>query len=314
MSRVAVCSRSFSKHPVLRAELAAAFPGATFNDAGAALKEGALIEYLRGHEMAVVALEPITATVLDALPELRVISKFGVGYDGLDLEAMTRREVALGWRGGVNKRSVSELVVCFAIDLLRHVSLGDREIRAGDWRLRPGRQLSDRTVGIVGCGHVGKDLARLLRAFGCTVLAHDIGDFPEFYAAHNIEPCGLEDLLQRADIVSLHLPRDTTTENIMSAERLALMRADAILINAARGGLVDETALKDMLRGGRLAGAAFDVFGSEPPEDLELLNLPNFLATPHTGGSTDEGILAMGRAAIAGLSDHRVPEPGVHPL
>lgn len=314
MSRVAVCSRSFSKHPVLRAEIAAQYPDVTFNDAGIALKGDALIDYLRGHEMAVVALEPVTDEVLAAVPELRVIAKYGVGYDSLDLAAMQRHGVALGWQGGVNKRSVSELVICFAVDLLRHVSLGDREIRAGEWLLRPGRQLSDRTVGIVGCGHVGKDLAKLLRAFGCQVLAHDILDFQDFYEAHGIEACGLEDLLRRADIVTLHLPRDASTMNILSAERLGLMRPDSLLINAARGGLVDEAALKNMLRDGRIAGAAFDVFATEPPEDPELVNLPNFLATPHTGGSTDEGILAMGRAAIAGLSEHRVPEPGVHPL
>jgi phosphoglycerate dehydrogenase-like enzyme len=314
MSRVAVCSRSFSKHPVLRAEIAAQYPDVTFNDAGIALKGDALIDYLRGHEMAVVALEPVTDEVLAAVPELRVIAKYGVGYDSLDLAAMQRHGVALGWQGGVNKRSVSELVICFAVDLLRHVSLGDREIRAGEWLLRPGRQLSDRTVGIVGCGHVGKDLAKLLRAFGCQVLAHDILDFQDFYETHGIEACGLEDLLRRADIVTLHLPRDASTMNILSADRLGLMRPDSLLINAARGGLVDEAALKDMLRDGRIAGAAFDVFATEPPEDPDLVNLPNFLATPHTGGSTDEGILAMGHAAIAGLSEHRVPEPGVHPL
>jgi phosphoglycerate dehydrogenase-like enzyme len=314
MTRVAICSRSFSKHSVLRAELTAHYPNATFNDAGLALKDNSLVDYLRGHEKAVVALEPITDAVLAALPELKVISKFGVGYDKLDLSAMANRNIALGWSGGINKRSVSELTICFAINLLRHVSRSDREVRDGHWKLRPGQQLSDRTVGIIGCGHVGKDLAILLRAFGCRVLAHDILDFAEFYQAHGIEACGLETLLQIADIVTLHLPLDASTENFMSAERLAMMRPEALLINAARGGLVDESALKDMLRGDRLAGAAFDVFASEPPEDPELLNLPNFLAVPHIGGSTDEGILAMGRAAIAGLEDNRIPKSGVYPL
>ena len=313
MSRVAVCSRSFSRHPVLRAELAARYPDATFNDAGLSLNGDALIDYLRGHDKAVIALEPITDAVLAALPELKVISKFGVGYDKLDLEAMACRGIALGWQGGVNKRSVSELVICFAIDLLRHVSRTDRELRRGEWKLQPGRQLSDRTVGIIGCGHVGKDLAILLRAFGCRLLAHDVLDFAPFYQNHGIEACGLGELLQTADIVTLHLPLDASTENFMSAERLALMHPEALLINAARGGLVDEAALKDMLRDGKLAGAAFDVFAIEPPEDPELLALPNFLATPHAGGSTDEGILAMGRAAITGLDDNRLPESAVFP-
>ncbi len=313
MSRVAVCSRSFSKHPILRAELTARYPDAVFNDAGLSLKGDALIEYLQGHDKAVIALEPITDAVLAALPALKVISKFGVGYDKLDLDAMAQRGVALGWRGGVNKRSVSELTICFAIDLLRHVSRTDRALRDGEWKVKPGRQLSDRTVGIIGCGHVGKDLAILLRTFGCRVIAHDLLDFPDFYQAHGIEACGLKTLLQTADIVTLHLPLDASTENFMSAERLALMRPEALLINAARGGLIDEAALKEMLQTDRLAGAALDVFATEPPEDPALLALPNFLATPHTGGSTDEGILAMGRAAIAGLDDNRLPETGIFP-
>jgi D-3-phosphoglycerate dehydrogenase len=183
----------------------------------------------------------------------------------------------------------------------------------GVWRQHVGFQLSARTVGIVGCGHVGKDLGLLLRAFECRVLAHDILDFPDFYAESGIEPAGLEDLLQQSDVVTLHLPLDETTANILSAERLALMKPDAILINAARGGLVDEDALKGALKDGRLAGAAFDVFATEPPEDIELLNLPNFIVSPHIGGSAEEAILAMGRAAIDGLEKNQIPRRGVFP-
>ena len=118
------------------------------------------------------------------------------------------------------------------------------EVLGGTWRQHVGRQLSQCTVGIIGCGYVGKDLAVLLRAFGCRVLAHDILDFADFYAEHDIEPAALEDLLKNSDVVTLHLPIDDSTRNILSTERLACMRPDAILINAARGGLVDEDAPK----------------------------------------------------------------------
>lgn len=177
----------------------------------------------------------------------------------------------------------------------------------GTWRNRTGRQLSGRTVGLIGCGHIGKDLTPFLRAFGCPVLAHDILDFPEFYAAHQVEPVGLDELLRRADIVTLHVPLDDSTRGMLSAGRLALMRPGALLVNTARGGLVDEAALREMLQDGRLGAAAFDVFATEPPEDAALLALPNFLATPHIGGSSEEAILAMGRAAIAGLDNNRLP-------
>lgn len=299
--KVAVASRSFSRHPVLRAELSARYPNVTFNDAGRSLVGAELVAFLRGHDRAITGLEKLDDTLFRAVPELRVIGKYGVGFDMIDLAAMARHGVKLGWTGGVNRRSVAELVIAFAITMLRQLPQVNAGVKTGVWQQRTGRQLSQRTVGIVGCGHVGKDLGVLLRAFGCRVLAHDIRDFPEFYARHGIEPVGLEALLKTADVISLHLPLDDTTCGILSAERLGLFGEDAILINTARGNLVDEAALKAMLKDGRLAAAAFDVFAVEPPDDAELLNLPNFFATPHIGAAADEAILAMGRAAIAGL-------------
>lgn len=308
MSRVAVTSRSFSRHPALRAELRRRYADVTFNDAGINLSGERLIAFLKGHDKAITALETLDEAVFSALPELTVISKYGVGLNTLDLPAMARRGIRLGWTGGVNKRSVSELTIAFALALLRNIPLLSNEVVGGTWRQLTGRQLSNRTVGIIGCGHIGKDLARLLRAFGCRVLAHDLLDFAEFYAEHEIEALPLEELLMTADVVTLHLPLDDSTENILNAKRLSMLRPEAILINTARGGLVDEATLKTMLKEGRLAGAAFDVFAAEPPEDSELLALPNFLATPHIGGSSEEAILSMGRAAINGLDDNSVPD------
>jgi D-3-phosphoglycerate dehydrogenase len=313
MTRVAVTSRSFSHHPVLRDELLERFPGATFNDDGVKLAGGDLIAFLNGHDKAITALETLDADLFAALPEIKVFSKYGVGFDTIDLDAMTRAGVRLGWTGGTNKRSVSELVISFAVQLLRHTPRAGNEVLGGTWRQHIGRQLSQCTVGIIGCGFVGKDLAVLLRAFGCRVLAHDILDFAEFYAEHGVEPMGLDDILKASDVVTLHLPIDDATRNILSAERLALMKPDAILINAARGGLIDEDALKAALMEDRLGGAALDVFAIEPPRDQELLELPNFIVTPHIGGSAEEAILAMGRAAIRGLDENRLPEKGVFP-
>lgn len=314
MSRVVVASRSFSRHPVLRAELLARYPDATFNDKGLSLAGDALIDFLRSHDKAVIALEKIDGAVLDALPDLRVIAKYGVGFDKIDLHALIERGISLGWTGGVNRRSVAELVIAFAISLLRLIPQANAEVRGGTWRQLIGRQLSDCTVGIIGCGHVGKELARMLRAgFGCTVLANDITDFSDFYAEHGVQPVNLEALLARSDVVSLHLPFDPSTKNILNAERLASMKPGAVLINTARGGLVDEVILKTQLEERALGGAAFDVFAVEPPEDTAILQLSNFLVTPHIGGSAEEAIVAMGRAAIEGLDNSTIPVPGVFP-
>lgn len=314
MTRVAVASRSFSRHPILREELKAHYPNVTFNDAGLSLNGEALIDFLQGHEKAVIALEKIGDNVLKAIPELKVIAKYGVGFDKIDLDALIARNVHLGWTGGVNRRSVAELVIGFAISLLRSIPQAHNHVKAGIWRQITGRQLSDCTVGIVGCGHVGKELAQMLRyGFGCKVLANDIRAFDNFYTEHGIVSCDLDSLLAEADVVSLHLPLDPTTKNILNAQRIKTMKPDAVLINTARGGLVDENALRKQLEQGHLCGVGFDVFNVEPPEDMSLLELPNFLVTPHIGGSSAEAILNMGRAAIKALDNHRLPERGVFP-
>lgn len=309
---IAVTSRSFSKHPILREELIRRYPNVRFNDDGRSLSGDDLIAFCKGCEKAITALEKIDGHFLSALPEIQVISKYGVGTDMLDLDEMIRHGVRLGWTGGVNRRSVSELVVAFSISLLRHIWPSRLEISQGVWRNRIGGCITGRTFGIIGCGHIGKDLVRILRGFDCNILANDILDFPEFYSDYQVRPVGLEELLQTADIVTLHVPLDESTTNLLNRERLALMNQESYLINAARGGIVDEQALKEMLQSGQLAGAAFDVFAMEPPNDLELLSLPNFLATPHIGGSSEEAVLAMGRAAIHGLDANEVPS-ATHP-
>ena len=226
----------------------------------------------------------------------------------IDFAAMRKYQKRLGWTGGVNRRSVSEMVISFAIAMLRHIPAAQREVLSGTWRQHVGGLLSGRTVGILGCGFIGKDLVELLQPWNCTILANDILDFPDFYERYKVTPVGLEELLQRSDVVTLHVPLDKSTRNMISATRLALMKPSAILINAARGGLVDEAALKEMLVTKRLAAAAFDVFAVEPPQDQELLALPNFLVSPHIGGSAEEATLAMGRAAISGLNENAIPD------
>jgi D-3-phosphoglycerate dehydrogenase len=187
--------------------------------------------------------------------------------------------------------------------MLRHVPEASREVVAGGWRQHIGGQLSGRVVGIIGCGNIGQEVVRLLQPFGCTILANDIRDYPDFFREYAIDRVHLEQLLADADVVTLHVPLDETTRGLLHADRLSLMKPTAILINTARGTIVDEAALKRALQQRRIAAAAFDVFAAEPPQDSELLSLPNFLATPHIGGSAEEAILAMGRAAIDQLDE-----------
>ena len=241
--------------------------------------------------------------MFNAVPELRVIGKYGVGLDMIDLFAMQTHGVKLGWTAGVNRRAVAELALGFALSLIRRVPESLALVTGGEWRQVSGRQLSGRTVGIIGLGNVGKDLTGLLRAFDCRILAHDIHIDEDFCARMAVEMTDLDRLLSESEVISIHLPLDDTTRGIIGSGELARMRDGSILINTARGSLVDETALAAELRSGRLGAGAFDVFTTEPPEGNPLIGLNNFLATPHIGGSTEEAILAMGMAAIDGLDN-----------
>ena len=307
MASVVVASRSFSMHPILREEVLNRYPDAKFNDDGLTLKGDTLVQFLRGHDKAITALETIDESILSQLPDLNTIGKYGVGLDMIDLHAMKKFGVKLGWTGGVNKRSVSELVISFAIALLHRTVFANAEVRKGRWYQVKGRQLSDCTVGIIGCGHVGKDLVKLLQPFNCKILANDVLDFKDFYKKYGVTSVGLEELIRKSDIVTLHLPLDKSTQNILDSDKLSLLKNDAVLINLARGGLIDEVALKELLNNNKIAGAALDVFEIEPPVDPSFATMDNVLITPHIGGSTEEAILAMGMAAIEGLENSKDP-------
>ena len=174
---VAVTSRSFSKNSVLKEELLQKYKNVKFNDDGLKLEGNALVDFLRGYQKAIIALEIIDDNLLSKLPDLVVISKYGVGLDMIDMKAMHKHNVKLGWTGGINRRSVSELVISFAIALLRQVPASHKEVLLGEWRQHVGGQLSGRTVGIIGCGNVGKDLVRMLQPFECSILVNDIKNY-----------------------------------------------------------------------------------------------------------------------------------------
>jgi D-3-phosphoglycerate dehydrogenase len=302
---VAVTSRSFSRNNILRKELLQQYKNVKFNDDGLKLQDDALVSFLKGHQKAIIALERINEDLLNKLPGLKVISKYGVGLDMIDMQAMHKHNMKLGWTGGVNRRSVSELVISLTIALLRHVLVSNREVLSGTWKQHMGGHLSGLTIGIIGCGYVGKDLVKMLQPFDCPILVNDIKNYDDFYKRYNVKAVEKEELLAKSDVVTLHTPLDDSTRNMLTAKRLSLMKSDAILINVARGNLLDENALKKMLMTNRLGGAALDVFSVEPPQDKELLELSNFIVTPHIGGSANEAILNMGRAAIDGLDNNK---------
>ncbi|MCR9129314.1 MAG: phosphoglycerate dehydrogenase [Alphaproteobacteria bacterium] len=300
---VAVASRSFSLHAVLVPELRAKFPNLRLNEAGKSLAGDELVEHLQGAERAVIALEKIDASILSRLPDLKIIGKYGVGLDNIDMAAMREHGVKLGWTGGVNRLGVAELALELMLGGLRKTWESRELAENGGWVQIRGRQLSGKTVGIIGFGHVGKEVARILAPFQVRILVNDIKDVSEAAAAAGAALAEKDQIFAEADVITLHTPKTADTTRMIDARALSMMKPDAVVVNTARGGLIDEPALYAALTENRIGAAAMDVFESEPPGDNPLIKLTNFAATTHIGGSSEEAVLNMGRAAIAGLEN-----------
>jgi D-3-phosphoglycerate dehydrogenase len=308
--QLGVSSNTLCTHPVMRRILLDAYPEAKLWDGPKITDEDTLIDHLKGCDAAIIGFEPVTDRVLTALPELKIISKFGAGCETFDFDAMQSHGLRFGYTFGVNKRSVAELTLSFMINALRWVTPLNQSMRAGERpRNRNGRLLTGRTVGIHGCGNIGKEVVRLLKPFECTVIACDVKDYTEFYQANGVTPVSFEELLERSEVLTLHLPKIRTTRGLYSREVLERLRSDCVLINTCRGEIVDEEALADRLESGALPAACFDVFAIEPAECDRLLNLPNFLATPHIGASSEETRVAMAQASVRGLTENELVDP-----
>ncbi len=315
MPRIAVTSPIYVFLPHLRDELRALHPDVKFKDSEARFTEDEFIAFVKGCDTAVIGLDPINARVLDALPELKLVICSSIGLDHVDAAAVRERGVRIAWKAGLNRQSVAELTIALMIDALRKATAYGRGLREGKWpNWREGSHLQGRTVGIHGCGNIGKRVAELLAPFGVTILASDRVDYAEFYKKAGVTPVSPEEMRARSDIVTIHLPKNASTMGLYDAATLDQLRPGAILVNTARGGIVDEAALKERLADGRLAAAAFDVFANEPKIDLELANLPNVVATPHIGGSAREAWEAVARGGFRGFEDSFLPEPGVYPF
>lgn len=231
----------------------------------------------------IAGVEPLTRDVLAGAKGLRVISRCGAGLDSVDMEAAQEFGITVTNTPEAPSSAVAELAVGLMLDALRGLSLQDRAIRSGGWERPNGGLLGARTVGIVGLGHIGGKVARYVSAFGAKVLACD----PAARALENVEIAGMDELLAKSDIVSLHIPYSRENHHLLDAARLRSMKKGAILINTARGGLVDEDALYEVLKSGHLGAAALDVYEQEPYEG-RLKELENIVLAAHVGSYAKE--------------------------
>jgi D-3-phosphoglycerate dehydrogenase / 2-oxoglutarate reductase len=259
------------------------------------LDEDEMVGLVEGCAGLLVGIDPVTRRVLEAGP-LRVVVKFGTGTDNIDLAAAGELGVKVSSTPAANALSVAELTIALLLALARNIALHDRLARARSWERRPGIELAGKRLGVVGYGAVGREVARIADALGMDVVAHD----PLLQEA-DAELVDLATLLGSADAISLHVPLNESTRNLIDAEALERMRPGALLVNTARGGIVDEQALAEALRSGRLAGAAFDVFAEEPPWDSPLVGLDNVVLSPHAGAATTEAACRAGLQAVEQL-------------
>lgn len=225
--------------------------------------------------------------MLAAAPNLKLVVRFGVGTDNFDLEAMKRRGIAVGVIS--NNNSVAEFTVALILGIMKNLCLFDDAVRQGKWSRFTMHELKDKTVGIVGFGRIGRRLAQLLQGFNVKILAYDPYMNAEAAAQAKVTPVSLDELLAESDVVSLHLPATPQTHHLINRDTIAKMKDGAYLVNTSRGVLIDETALKEALEAGKLAGAALDVFEREPiTEDLPLNELDNILLAPHVAALSVE--------------------------
>lgn len=239
----------------------------------------------------------VTADLMAKAPHLQLIARAGVGLDNIDLPTAAKRGIQVVNSPSAATASVAELTIALYLALLRGLYPAIASTKGGRWeRGTHGHELAGRTVGFVGYGRIAREVARHLRAFGSRAIAYD-----PFVKApgDGTEMLGLKETLAGADIVSIHAASTPENRHLIDAAALAAMRPGSYLVNVARGALVDETALLEALNAGRLAGAALDVFESEPPTNRALLEHPRVLATPHVGASTEEGQQRAGNEIVA---------------
>jgi len=247
----------------------------------------------------------VTAAVVEAAEKLKVICRAGVGVDNIDIDAATQKGIVVMNVPGVNSNAAAELTMALMLSLSRNVAYADKSLKEGKWERSSlvGQELKNKKLGLIGFGKVGKEVALRARAFEMEVQIYDPYVSDEIISASGAEAFKLNDLLKNVDYLSLHMPLNDDTRNIINAKSIALMKDGVMLINCARGGLVDEKALSKALKSGKIRGAGLDVFENEPPKGSPLLKSENVILTPHLGASTIEAKVGVSMGACRQVAD-----------
>jgi D-3-phosphoglycerate dehydrogenase len=291
-----------TKNPALN-ELEKFADEITFNPADRPLSEEELIPLLEDCDGYIAGLDFVTARVVESCKKLKVISRYGAGVDRVDIDAASRRGIAVCNTPGVNAEAVADLAFGLILSVARRIPALDKLTKEGKWTRSIGIELSDKTIGILGLGAIGRAVAKRARGFSMRVLAFDPYMDEAYASANGIETASFGGAVKNSDILSLHLPLNDETRHVINGEVMSDMKQGAIIINAARGGLIDEHAACDLLKSGHLGGLGLDAYEEEPPKASPLFEMDNVVATPHTGAHTREATANMASLAVSNLID-----------
>jgi D-3-phosphoglycerate dehydrogenase len=300
--RVLITSTSFNKvDPLPRERLIRYGCEIVENPFNRPLKEADLIPLLADVDGVIAGLDDYSRKAIFSSTKLKVISRYGVGIDNIDLEAAKERGIFVVNTPEVNTQAVADLTFGLMLAVCRKIVHAHFTTQKGSWGRLIGRGVYRKSIGIIGLGRIGKAVAERARGFSMEILAHDVKRDELFSQSLGIHFLPLDELLAKADFITLHCDLNPGSKGIIGARELALMKKTAYLVNTARGGLIDENALFEALRDKRIAGAALDAFQSEPPVGSPLLTVDNILTTPHIGSYTHEALLEMGLIAVENL-------------
>jgi len=305
MSRILVTPRSLTRdgHPALKRLKEAGYE-LVFSTPGVLPAEAELLQLVPGCVGYLAGVEKISAEVIEAAGDLKVIARNGVGIDNIDLEAAQHADIEVIPAVGANAQGVAELTVGMMFALTRSIPFSDARLKQGDWQRHRGIELCGRTLGIVGCGSVGRKVASLALGLGMKVLAYDPYADASFCPGEDFQFVVLAELLAGSDVISLHCPPAADGRPLITHETLAGMKKGVYLINTARAGLLDEDDLLEALESGHVAGLALDVFPAEPPGPNRLVEHERSIVTPHIGGYTEESIKRAVEAAVEGIVNY----------
>lgn len=274
-----------------------------FNPYGRPMTEEELIVALKDCEGYIAGLDYVTDRVLSASPDLKVISRYGAGVDRVDLKSATEHGVVVTNTPGVNAQAVAELSIALILSVARKVPYLDQSTRTGGWVRSTGMELKGKTLGILGLGAIGRALAEIAQGFGMKVIAYDPYINEEYAAEKNIAVVDFEEAIRQGDVISIHVPLTEENKHLIDGATIEKMKDGVIIVNASRGGLIDEDAAYDALKSGKLGGLGLDAFEIEPPTDSKLFEFENVVVTPHTGAHTKEATENMANGAIKNLID-----------